>query len=82
MNDRPTLDEFLAADPVDAGCDAGVPVLDEYVELELAGHDAALRFPGVAEHLRSCPACRADHDGLLAAVAHLHGRPDSGHSSA
>ena len=25
-------------------------------------------FPGMALHLRSCPACRADHDGLLEAV--------------
>ena len=33
MNDRPTLDQFLAADPIDAGCDAGAPVIDEYVEL-------------------------------------------------
>lgn len=76
MPDDRTLDEFLAADPLDAGCDAGFPVLDAYVELELAGRDPATRFPGVAAHLRSCPACRADHDGLLA-VAQFHGRPDS-----
>lgn len=67
-----TLDQLLAADPRDAGCDAGYPVLDEYVEVELAGGDPALRFPGVAAHLTSCPACRADHDGLLEAVSRLH----------
>lgn len=71
MNDRRTLDDLLAADPVDAGCDAGSLVLDQYVELELAGQDPAISFPGVAAHLRSCPACQADHDGLLEVVSHL-----------
>ena len=82
MDDRPTLDQFLAADPIDAGCDAGLTTLDEYVELELAGQDPAIRFPGLAAHLRSCPACRADHDGLLDVVAHLYGPPGSSNSSA
>lgn len=66
MNDyRDSLDELLTADPIDKGCEAGYPVLDEYVELELSGRDPTLTFPGVSAHLRSCPACRADHDGLL-----------------
>jgi hypothetical protein len=69
MDEKPTIDEFLAADPLDPGCDAGVPIIDQYVELELAGEDPALRFPGMAVHLRSCSACRADHDGLLALAA-------------
>jgi hypothetical protein len=38
------------------------------VELELAGKDPAERFPGTAAHLRTCAACRADHDGLLEAA--------------
>jgi hypothetical protein len=68
MNEKPTINELLAADPLDPGCDAGVPIIDQYVEIELAGEDPALRFPGMAVHLRSCSACRADHDGLLALV--------------
>lgn len=64
MHENPIAD-FLAADPLDPGCDAGTPILDEYVELELAGTDPSKRFPGTAAHLRACPACRADHDGLL-----------------
>jgi predicted anti-sigma-YlaC factor YlaD len=68
MNDPLTIERLLAVDDADAGCDAGFPVLDEYVELELDGQDPAISFPGVAAHLRSCPACRADHDGLLAAA--------------
>lgn len=75
MNDHHrSLDELLKADPLDEGCDAGYPVIDQYVELELAGRDPALTFPGVSAHLRSCPACRADHDGLLDVARQLHGR--------
>lgn len=62
------LDDLLRADPSDPGCDAGIPILDQYVEIELAGGDPAKRFPGTAVHLRSCADCRADHDGLLEAA--------------
>lgn len=62
------LERLLCADPRDPGCDAGTPIIDQYVELELAGIDPATRFPGTSVHLRSCPACRADHDGLLEAA--------------
>ena len=36
--------------------------------VELAGKDPAIVYPGTAIHLRSCPGCRADHDGLLEAA--------------
>ncbi|WP_037496316.1 hypothetical protein [Solirubrobacter soli] len=62
------LDELLRAEEADAGCEAGVPIMDQYVEIELGGGDPAERFPGTAIHLRVCPACRADHDGLLEAA--------------
>jgi hypothetical protein len=64
-DDRDTLDQFLTANPHDPGCDAGADILDQYVELELAGQDPATRYPGTAIHLRSCADCRRDHDGLL-----------------
>jgi hypothetical protein len=64
----PNLDALLAADPADPGCDAALQDLDRYVESELAGHDAAGRFPAAAAHLRSCPACRTDYEGLRAAA--------------
>jgi SAM-dependent methyltransferase len=51
----------LALDPCDAGCGVTCAVLDRYVEAP----DGRVRFPGVAAHLAVCPACRADHDGLL-----------------
>ena len=65
---RKRLDDLLRADEGDAGCTAGEAVLDAYVELELAGEDPATVFPGTAIHLKSCPGCRADHDGLLEAA--------------
>jgi hypothetical protein len=68
MTDKTTLDELLRADPADCGCDEGMLVLDQYVELEIAGEEAAARFPGLAAHLRACPACLLDHDGLLQAA--------------
>jgi hypothetical protein len=42
--------------------------MDQYVEIELRGEDPSERFPGTAIHLRVCPGCRADHDGVLEAA--------------
>jgi hypothetical protein len=68
MTDRDRLDELLRAQEGDAGCDAGVPIMERYVEIELRGEDPSASFPGTAIHLRVCPGCRADHDGLLEAA--------------
>lgn len=59
---------LLAEDPRDRGCAATFERLDEYVELEVRGHDAAGRLPDVAAHLRACTACGQDHEALLALV--------------
>jgi predicted anti-sigma-YlaC factor YlaD len=68
MTEIRSLDELLRAEDGDAGCTAGEQILDAYVELQLAGEDPARIYPGTAIHLRSCPGCRADHDGLLEAA--------------
>jgi hypothetical protein len=65
---RRSLDDLLRAQPGDAGCSAGEAILDEYVELALAGKDPSLAFPGTAIHLQSCPGCRGDLEGLLEAA--------------
>jgi hypothetical protein len=62
------LDALLRSEPGDAGCTAGEDIFDAYVELELAGEDPAKTYPGTAIHLRSCPGCAADHEGLLEAT--------------
>ena len=51
------------------GCDECFEHLDRYVELEVAGVDADAGVPGLRAHLAGCPACREEHDSLLALVA-------------
>jgi hypothetical protein len=68
MTDLRALDELLRAQDGDPGCDAGIPIMDQYVEIELRGGDPSERFPGTAIHLRVCPGCRVDHDGVLEAA--------------
>jgi hypothetical protein len=38
------------------------------VELEVAGHNADAAVPGLKAHLEGCPACREEHESLLAFV--------------
>jgi len=45
-------------------CEQCFELLDEYVDLELAGEDADARLPGMRAHLEGCPACREDHESL------------------
>ena len=68
MTNLKALDELLRAEEGDAGCEAGNLIMDQYVEIELRGQDPSERFPGTAIHLRVCPGCRADHDGVLEAA--------------
>lgn len=68
MSTDPDLENPLPGDTVDAGCAASFDVLHRYVEDELSGGRPAQSQPGLAAHLRSCPACRADYQGLLDAA--------------
>ena len=65
MSTHSDLDDLLPVDDVDAGCAAGFEVLHRYVDDELAGGEPARSQPGLAAHLRSCPACREDYRGLI-----------------
>jgi len=47
-------------------CDQCFEELDRYVELELTGRDAEQAVPGMGAHLEGCPACREEHESLLA----------------
>jgi hypothetical protein len=53
------------ADP-ELSCEECFEALDTYVESELAGIDADAVVPRMRAHLLGCPACRSDHDSLLA----------------
>jgi hypothetical protein len=68
------LEELLATDLADAGCDGTFDLLDLYVQAQLSGRDTE-RFRGVIAHLRGCAPCREDHAGLLAAA---RGQPQRG----
>ena len=56
------------ADP-EVSCEQCFELLDQYVDLELAGEDADARLPGMRAHLEGCPACHEDHESLRALVA-------------
>ena len=73
MTDLRRLEDLLRAEEGDPGCEAGAGIMDQYVEIELRGGDPGARFPGTAIHIRACPGCRADHDGLLEAVRRAAG---------
>jgi hypothetical protein len=62
------LDRLLGPTGPEVGCQDCFELLDEYVELEVAGLDAEGRIPGLRAHLEGCPACREEHQALLELV--------------
>ena len=68
MSGEPRRSELMARllGPVgpEVTCEECFDLLDEYVELEVAGADADDLLPGMLQHLRGCPACREDHESL------------------
>ena len=58
------LTRLLGPSDPEVSCEECFELLDEYVELELAGTDADCRIPGMREHLQGCPACHEDHESL------------------
>jgi hypothetical protein len=63
------LERLLGPKGTDIGCDLCFERLDEYVEAELAGGDPERVQPGMAAHLAGCPACRDEHESLLALLS-------------
>jgi hypothetical protein len=63
-----TLGRLLGPADPEVGCDVCFDELDRYVELELAGKDADAAVPGLRAHLDGCPACREEHESLVALV--------------
>jgi len=66
---REMLRGLLGPASPEVGCDTCFAELDRFVELELAGHDAEVALPGLRAHLDGCPACREEHESLLALAA-------------
>jgi hypothetical protein len=65
---RDALARLLGPAEPELGCDECFAELDRYVELEAAGADADAAVPGLRAHLEGCPACREEHESLLALV--------------
>ena len=63
-----TLNRVLGPGEPELGCDECFAELDRYVELEVAGADADAAVPDLRAHLDGCPACREEHESLLALV--------------
>jgi hypothetical protein len=63
------LERALGPTGFEVTCEQCFELLDQYVELEVAGADADAHLPGLRAHLDGCPACREEHESLLALVA-------------
>ena len=61
-----TIDRLLGPVEPEVTCEECFELLDQYVDAEIAGEDADARLPGMGAHLEGCPACREDHESLLA----------------
>ena len=59
-----TLNRVLGPTEPEVTCEQCFELLDQYVELELAGADPDAKLPGLRAHLAGCPACREDHTSL------------------
>ena len=66
MSKRDLVIRLLGTHGEDMGCERTLALLAEYVEGELAGQEVGELLPAVAEHLRNCPACAEDYEGLAA----------------
>jgi hypothetical protein len=54
--------------PHEIGCEECLEEVDRFVEMELAGLDAAGAMPLVQDHLDKCRNCREEFEALLRAL--------------
>ncbi|HEV2093312.1 MAG TPA: hypothetical protein VGR18_09135 [Rubrobacter sp.] len=54
--------------PDEIGCDECLEQVDRFVEMKLAGLDAAEAMPLVQDHLDKCRDCREEFEALLRAL--------------
>lgn len=62
---------ILSARPDELSCDECLDEVDRFVELTLAGQDAATAMPLVEDHLARCRECREEFEALLTALRAL-----------
>lgn len=56
---------ILTTQEDEIGCDDCFEEIDRFVEMTLAGKDAAEAMPLVADHLQRCRDCREEYEALL-----------------
>ncbi len=61
-------------------CEQCFELLDQYVDLEVAGDDADSRLPGMRAHLEGCPACHEDFESLRDLVSGTAARLPEDHA--
>ena len=61
----------LTTHPHEIGCDECIRQVDRFVELRLAGKNAAEAMPLVQDHLHRCRDCREEFEALQVALAGL-----------
>jgi hypothetical protein len=59
---------IMTAHPDEIGCDRCFEELDSFVEMSLAGKEAAEAMPLIQDHLERCQDCREEFEALLAAL--------------
>ncbi len=64
-----TLRRLLGPGQPEVTCEVCFAQLDVYVDAEVLGTDPEVVVPGMAAHLRGCPACAEEHDALKTLVA-------------
>lgn len=77
MLDRNELNNLVRAalqtSDDELGCEDCLDEVDRFVEMELAGLDAAAAMPLVHNHLQKCGDCREEFEALLVAVRKVEG---------
>jgi anti-sigma factor RsiW len=68
MNDI-DIERLLGPTGEELSCERCFDLIDEYVDLELSSADPDAAVPGMRAHLEGCPACREEHESLLALAA-------------
>jgi hypothetical protein len=66
------LRSALSAQPDEIGCDECFEQLDRFVEMTLAGKNAAEAMPLVQDHLDRCRDCREEFEALLRVLKTLN----------
>ncbi len=61
---RELIARLLGPAGAEVSCEECFELLDQYVDLELAGEDVDALVPGMRAHLAGCPACHEDHESL------------------